>query len=224
VQKYKNCQTAIPISPTHFFLYIYAMNLGPRQTQPVSKTVIEYFITIICLIVFIPVGLLLAVLIRLTGKGPVIYTQQRSGRFGVSFTIYKFRSMYFGTEEGIPLVSGKDDKRITIIGHFMRKHKLDEIPNFINVLKGEMSLVGPRPEQQYFIDQIIVKEPKYSLLQNLKPGITSWGQVKYGYASNVDQMIERLNYDLYYLKNRSLWFDMKIIFYTIRIIFKGEGI
>jgi lipopolysaccharide/colanic/teichoic acid biosynthesis glycosyltransferase len=200
------------------------MNLGPRQAQPVSKTVIEYFITIICLIVFIPVGLLLAVLIRLTGKGPVIYSQQRSGRFGVSFTIYKFRSMYFGTEEGIPLVSGKNDKRITLFGRFMRKHKLDEIPNFINVLKGEMSIVGPRPEQQYFIDQIVLREPQYKLLQNLKPGITSWGQVKYGYVSNVDQMIERLNYDLYYLENRSLWFDMKIIFYTIRIIFKGEGI
>jgi len=103
----------------------------------------------------------------------------------------------------------------------MRKHKLDEIPNFINVIKGEMSLVGPRPEQQYFIDQIIIIEPRYSLLQDLKPGITSWGQVKYGYASNVDQMIERLNYDLYYLENRSLWFDMKITFYTIGIIFKG---
>jgi len=122
------------------------------------------------------------------------------------------------------LLSGKKDKRITLIGRFMRKHKLDEIPNFINVIKGEMSLVGPRPEQQYFIDQIIIIEPRYSLLQDLKPGITSWGQVKYGYASNVDQMIERLNYDLYYLENRSLWFDMKITFYTIGIIFKGEGV
>jgi lipopolysaccharide/colanic/teichoic acid biosynthesis glycosyltransferase len=168
--------------------------------------------------------MILAVLIKLSGKGPVIYTQQRAGRLGVPFTIYKFRSMYFGTGEGIPLLSGKNDKRITLIGRFMRKHKLDEIPNFINVLKGEMSLVGPRPEQQYFIDQIIVNEPKYSLLQNLKPGITSWGQVKYGYASNVDQMIERLNYDLYYLENRSLWFDLKIIFYTIGRIFKGEGV
>lgn len=122
------------------------------------------------------------------------------------------------------MLSGKKDKRITLIGRFMRKHKLDEIPNFINVIKGEMSLVGPRPEQQYFIDQIIIIEPRYSLLQDLKPGITSWGQVKYGYASNVDQMIERLNYDLYYLENRSLWFDMKITFYTIGIIFKGEGV
>jgi len=197
---------------------------GTRKSQSISKTIIEYFLTIICLILLIPIALILAILIRLSGKGPVIYTQERVGRSGVSFTIYKFRSMYFGTEEGIPLLSGKKDKRITLIGRFMRKHKLDEIPNFINVIKGEMSLVGPRPEQQYFIDQIIIIEPRYSLLQDLKPGITSWGQVKYGYASNVDQMIERLNYDLYYLENRSLWFDMKITFYTIGIIFKGEGV
>ena len=197
---------------------------GTRKSQSISKTIIEYFLTIICLILLIPIALILAILIRLSGKGPIIYTQERVGRSGVSFTIYKFRSMYFGTEEGIPLLSGKKDKRITLIGRFMRKHKLDEIPNFINVIKGEMSLVGPRPEQQYFIDQIIIIEPRYSLLQDLKPGITSWGQVKYGYASNVDQMIERLNYDLYYLENRSLWFDMKITFYTIGIIFKGEGV
>jgi lipopolysaccharide/colanic/teichoic acid biosynthesis glycosyltransferase len=200
------------------------MNSGTLQSQPISKTLIDYLITIICLILIIPVALILAVLIKFSGKGPVLYTQERIGRFGVSFPIYKFRSMHFGTEEGIPLLSGKKDKRITLTGRFMRKHKLDEIPNFINVLKGEMSLVGPRPEQQYFIDQLIVKEPKYKLLQDLKPGITSWGQVKYGYASNVDQMMERLNYDLYYLENRSLWFDMKIIFYTIGIIFKGEGV
>jgi lipopolysaccharide/colanic/teichoic acid biosynthesis glycosyltransferase len=115
-------------------------------------------------------------------------------------------------------------KRITAVGRFMRKHKFDEIPNFINVLKGEMTFVGPRPEQQYFIDKIIQKAPRYKLLQNIKPGITSWGQVKYGYASNVDEMVERLEYDLYYLENRSLWFDLKVVFNTIYLILKGEGI
>ena len=194
------------------------MNSETRKTQFKSKTVIEYFITIVCLIVFIPVGLLLAAIIKLSGKGPVIYSQQRVGKSGVSFPIYKFRSMYFGTEKGIPLLSGKDDKRITLIGRFMRKHKLDEIPNFINVLKGEMSIVGPRPEQQYFIDQILRIEPKYKMLQEVKPGITSWGQVKYGYASDVDQMVERLKYDIYYLENRSLWFDLKILLGLLNLV------
>ena len=132
--------------------------------------------------------------------------------------------MHIGNDEGVPLISDKEDNRITALGRFMRKHKLDEIPNFINVLKGEMSLVGPRPEQQYFIDQIVLKAPQYKRLQNIKPGITSWGQVKYGYASNVDEMIERLDYDLFYLENRSLWFDLKIAFCSIGIVINGEGI
>ncbi|MCX6327412.1 MAG: sugar transferase [Bacteroidia bacterium] len=200
------------------------MNLIRQYPQAIIKTVIDYSVSILCLVLLIPVILILAIAIKISGKGPVIYSQKRIGKFGKSFTIYKFRSMHFGTEEGVPLLSGKNDKRITAMGRFMRKHKFDEIPNFVNVLKGELSLVGPRPEQQYFIDQILQKTPQYKLLQNIKPGITSWGQVKYGYASNIDEMIERLDYDLFYLENRSLWFDLKVIFYTIGIIFKGEGI
>ncbi|MCX6254087.1 MAG: sugar transferase [Bacteroidia bacterium] len=200
------------------------MNLIRQDFPSLIKTVIDYSFTILCLILLVPFILILVIAIKLSGKGPVIYSQKRVGRDGKSFTIYKFRSMYSGTEEGIHLLSDKRDKRITAVGRFMRKHKLDEIPNFLNVLKGEMSLVGPRPEQQYLIDQIIIKAPQYQLLQNIKPGITSWGQVKYGYASTVEEMIERLEYDLYYLENRSLWFDLKIAFCTIGIIFKGEGI
>jgi len=172
----------------------------------------------------IPVILTLTIAIKLTGRGPVIYSQNRIGQSGKSFTMYKFRSMHFGTEDGVPLLSGKKDTRITGLGRFMRKHKLDEIPNFINVLKGEMSLVGPRPEQEYFVSQIVALKPEYRILHTIKPGITSWGQVKYGYASNVDQMIERLRYDLYYIDNRSLLLDLKIAVLTIGIIFKGEGV
>jgi lipopolysaccharide/colanic/teichoic acid biosynthesis glycosyltransferase len=200
------------------------MNLVLQDLQEIIKVVIDYTVSIVCLLLLVPVILLLAVTIRMTGKGPVIFSQKRVGRHGKLFTIYKFRSMHFGTEEGVPLLSGKDDNRITPVGKFMRKHKLDEIPNFINVLKGEMSLVGPRPEQQYFIDKIVPKVPDYNLLNEIKPGITSWGQVKYGYASTVDEMTERLKYDLFYLENRSLWFDIKVIVYTVGIILKGQGI
>jgi lipopolysaccharide/colanic/teichoic acid biosynthesis glycosyltransferase len=199
------------------------MNFSSLPLHQIIKTVIEYSFTLLCLILLIPVILILVIAIKTTGRGPVIYSQTRVGKSGVPFTMYKFRSMRHGAEEGVPLLSGRKDNRITVLGRFMRKHKLDEIPNFINVLKGEMSIVGPRPEQPYFIDQIVVRNPEYRLLHSIKPGITSWGQVKYGYASNVDQMIERLQYDLYYNDNRSLWFDLKIVFYTIGIIFRGEG-
>jgi lipopolysaccharide/colanic/teichoic acid biosynthesis glycosyltransferase len=189
-----------------------------------TKMVIDYTIAISFSILLSPVILILSLAIKMTGKGPVIYSQKRIGKAGKVFTMYKFRSMHFGTEDGVPLLTGKKDSRITAVGRFMRKHKFDEIPNFINVLKGEMSLIGPRPEQKHFIDQIMLRAPQYKKLQKIKPGITSWGQVKYGYASNVDEMLERLEYDLYYLDNRSMWFDLKIAFYTVGIIFKGEGV
>ena len=200
------------------------MDFISQGLQLIIKTVIDYTVTILCLILLIPVILILILAIKISVKGPVIYSQNRIGKDGKAFTIYKFRSMHIGTEEGLPLLSGKQDKRITPVGRFMRKHKLDEIPNFFNVLKGEMSLVGPRPEQQYFIDQIVAKKPEYKLLHNIKPGITSWGQVKYGYASNVNEMLDRLEYDIFYLNNRSLWFDLKIVYYTIGIVIKGEGV
>jgi lipopolysaccharide/colanic/teichoic acid biosynthesis glycosyltransferase len=171
-----------------------------------------------------PVIVILGAIIKLTGEGPVIYSQKRIGREGKPFAIYKFRSMHSGNEEGISLITDRKDKRITAMGRFMRKYKFDEIPNFINVLKGEMSIIGPRPEQQFFIDQIVQIEPRYKKLQSIKPGITSWGQVKYGYASNVDEMVKRMEYDLFYLENRSLWFDLKIAMHTFAVVFKGKGV
>ncbi len=188
------------------------------------KIIVDYSVAIFSLFLLMPVIVVLSILIKLSGNGPVIYSQKRVGKSGKSFIIYKFRSMYVTSENGLKLISGSSDKRITPLGRFMRKHKLDEIPNFINVLKGDMSIVGPRPEQQYFIDQMVTKVPQYRHLEVIKPGITSWGQVKYGYASNVDEMIKRLEYDLYYLNNRSLWFDFKIACHTVGIILKGQGI
>jgi lipopolysaccharide/colanic/teichoic acid biosynthesis glycosyltransferase len=195
-----------------------------NNCREILKTLFDYTVTLLCLTLLSPVILILTIGIIISGNGPVIFSQKRAGKNGKLFSIYKFRSMHPGNEEGTRLISGRDDKRITALGRFMRKHKFDEIPNFLNVLKGEMSIIGPRPEQKFFIDQIIRKEPRYKKLQIVKPGITSWGQVKFGYASNVDDMIKRMEYDLEYIEQRSLYFDLKITFHTLAIILKGHGI
>lgn len=188
------------------------------------KQVFDYVVAFIALLISLPVFIFLAIGVKLSSPGPVFYSHERVGRYGKSFKIIKFRSMYRDAEKNGPELSRKNDDRLTNFGRFMRKYRLDEIPNFINVLIGDMSLVGPRPERQYYIDQIIRKAPHYVHLQKVKPGITSWGQVKYGYAENVEQMIKRLRYDILYIENMSLFVDVKIIFYTILTIFRGRGV
>jgi len=188
------------------------------------KNFIDYFVATLALIITLPLSIFLALGIKLTSKGPVLYSHERIGRYGKPFLIYKFRSMYLDAEKDGPELSSKTDERITSLGKFMRKVRLDEIPNFINILKGDMSLVGPRPERKHFIDQIVQIAPHYLHLLKVKPGITSWGQVKYGYAENVEQMIQRLKYDLIYLDNMSLYVDFKIIIYTILTVVKRKGI
>ena len=200
------------------------MNHSKRNSQDIIRTIFDYTVTLVSLTLLIPVIIILSVSIKLGGRGPVIYSQKRIGRNGKPFDIYKFRTMHFGNEEGTALISERNDKRITSLGRFMRKYKFDEIPNFYNVLKGEMSIIGPRPEQQFYIDQIVQREPRYMQLRQIKPGITSWGQVKYGYASDVEEMIKRMEYDIFYLENRSLFFDLKIALYSIALILKGRGI
>jgi lipopolysaccharide/colanic/teichoic acid biosynthesis glycosyltransferase len=172
---------------------------------------------------FLPVFIVLAIIIKTTSKGPIIYRQERIGRYGKPFYIYKLRSMVDGAENGSPALSSENDTRITPIGRFIRKTHLDEIPQFFNVITGSMSLVGPRPEREYYIKQIIKRAPHYTHLHKLRPGITSWGQVKCGYASNIDEMLERLTYDMMYLKNISLYIDFKILIYTILVSIKGNG-
>jgi exopolysaccharide biosynthesis polyprenyl glycosylphosphotransferase len=187
------------------------------------KRLIDVIGSILALILFSPIFIILAVLIKSGSKGPVFYKQERIGKFGNPFTIYKFRTMFKDAETNGPKLACDGDNRITPIGQFMRRTHLDEIPQFLNVIKGEMALVGPRPERKYYIDQIAKKAPYVSHLQKLRPGITSWGQVKYGYASNVDQMVERLQFDMVYLKNISLYVDFKILIYTILEVVKGKG-
>jgi len=186
------------------------------------KSLIDFTISIILIALFSPIILIVAIVIKISSDGPVIYYQKRIGKNGNPFYIYKFRSMYINSDKEASLLAVKEDKRITKVGRLIRRHRIDEIPNFINVLKGEMSLVGPRPEQQYFIDQAIARVPDYKLLLEVKPGIISWGNIKYGYASNIDEIIERHIYDLYYLKKKSLWFDFKILLFTIPVLLLGK--
>jgi exopolysaccharide biosynthesis polyprenyl glycosylphosphotransferase len=192
--------------------------------QENAKYILDFTIALLALIISLPLNLFLMAAIKLTSPGPVIYSHERIGRFGKPFKIYKFRSMYHGAEKNGPELSSKNDDRITKIGKFMRRMRFDEIPNFYNVLMGDMSLVGPRPERKYFIDKIVEAEPHYLHLLRVRPGITSWGQVKYGYAENVEQMLARLKYDLLYLDNMSLVVDMKILIYTALTIIKRKGI
>jgi len=188
------------------------------------KQVMDIVLSILALIVLVPVSLVLSIGVMLSSPGPILYKQDRIGRFGREFQIFKFRSMYHNAEENGPELSSKHDPRVTRFGQMMRKHRLDEIPNFFNVLRGEMALVGPRPEREYFIDKIIKTAPHYTHLQKVKPGITSWGQVKYGYAENVEEMIKRLRFDILYIENMSLFVDAKILFYTVLTIVKGRGV
>lgn len=187
------------------------------------KRLFDIVASLLAMVVLSPVYLITAVIVKCTSPGPVFYAQERVGYHGKPFKMHKFRSMYVNAEQAGPALSQDNDPRITPFGRFMRKVRLDEIPQFYNVLKGTMSIVGPRPERQYYIDQIVQRAPEYLLLQRIKPGITSWGQVKYGYASNVDEMVERLRYDFLYLDNMSITTDIKIMLYTVIIIIQGRG-
>lgn len=187
------------------------------------KRMIDFVASTIAIIILFPVYLILAILVRLSSPGDIIFKQERIGQHNKPFNIFKFRSMCMDAEKAGPQLSSSNDSRITPIGKFMRKTRMDELPQFFNVLRGEMSIVGPRPERQFYIDQIAKVAPHYRHLQKVKPGITSWGQVKYGYAENVDEMVQRLKYDVLYIENMSLAIDLKIMAYTLIIIFKGSG-
>jgi exopolysaccharide biosynthesis polyprenyl glycosylphosphotransferase len=191
--------------------------------QIAFKRMLDILVSCISLLLLSPLFAYLSLKVKQSSVGPVFYRQERIGLLGVPFTILKFRSMYEDAENSGPQLSKDEDNRCTPFGAIMRKWRLDELPQFWNVLIGEMSLVGPRPERQFYIDKIMEKAPHYRHLLKVRPGITSWGQVKYGYASNVDQMIQRLKYDILYLENRSIALDFKIMFYTLVVLVQGTG-
>lgn len=184
----------------------------------------DIVLSAIGMVVLMPLYAAIALAVKLDSRGPVLYRQERIGLHKKPFKIIKFRTMKTDAEADGPALSSANDPRITRVGKVLRKYRLDEFPQFWNVLRGDMSLVGPRPERAYFINQIVERAPHYTLIHQVRPGITSWGMVKHGYASTVDDMIKRMRYDILYIENISLQVDLKILFYTVNTVITGRGL
>lgn len=187
------------------------------------KRAFDVVVSLMALILLSPIYILVAIAVWSTSSGPIFYLQERIGLHGIPFSIIKFRTMRMHAEKDMPLLSLHNDPRVTRVGKFLRKYRLDELPQFWNILRGEMSIVGPRPERRYFINQIEEQAPYYCMIYKIRPGLTSWGPIKVGYTDTLDKMIRRLNYDIVYVENMSLGLDLKIMFYTLGVIFKGKG-
>lgn len=192
--------------------------------QIACKRLFDIVFSVIMLVLLTPVFIYFSIAIKRDSPGPVFYKQERIGRYGKPFNILKFRTMYVDSENGTPKLSSANDERVTEVGRILRKYRFDELPQFWNILKGEMSLVGPRPERKFYINQIIEEAPYYCLLYKIRPGLTSWGPIKIGYSDTIEKMIERLNYDIIYIESMTLFNDFKIIILTLEILFKGKGV
>lgn len=198
--------------------------MGMQAWELNLKRLADILLSCLGLLIISPLMLYLMLRVKLDSKGPVFFTQERLGRGAKPFKIIKFRTMFTDAEANGPQLSSANDKRITPFGAFMRRYRLDELPQFINVIKGDMSLVGPRPERPFYATQILEKAPYYELVYSVRPGITSLGMAKYGYANNVEKMIQRLDYDIIYLSQASLLMDLKILAFTIKPLVSGSGV
>ncbi len=203
-------------------LDIASVNISPTTKN--LKRIGDIIGSSLALILFSPLLAAVAIAVKLDSKGPVFYRQERIGYRKRLFKIIKFRTMKVDAEDNGPALSTPGDARVTRLGHWLRKYRIDELPQFWNVLKGEMSIVGPRPERPYFAEKIIERQPAYTIFYKVRPGITSWGMVKFGYASSVDQMVERMAYDMLYIQNVSLPIDLKILLHTVSTVITGRGI
>lgn len=204
------------------FVTLTQPSMSPWQQS--VKRVFDIVMSLFSIILFFPIMGYVAIRVKRDSEGSVFYKQERIGKDGKPFNMYKFRTMYVGSEDNGPQLSSANDQRITPFGKTMRHYRLDELPQFLNILKGDMSVVGPRPERRYFIDKIEEIAPYYCLIYKIQPGLLSWGPIKIGYSDSIDKMVERLNYDIIYMDNMSLINDLKIMIYSIEVIAKGRGV
>lgn len=193
------------------------------DTELCIKRAFDIVVSAVMLVVLLPVYLVVSLLVWFTSEGPIFYKQERIGLHGIPFDIIKFRTMRVHAENDTPQITLDNDDRVTKVGKYLRKYRLDELPQFWNILRGEMSIVGPRPERRYFINQIEEKAPYYCMIYKIRPGLTSWGPIHVGYTDTLEKMIRRLNYDIVYIENMSLGLDIRIMFYTLGVIFNGKG-
>jgi exopolysaccharide biosynthesis polyprenyl glycosylphosphotransferase len=231
------CNVEISVVPSLYDMLTGAAMIGELGDQPLIpisehkmsdtelciKRAFDVVVSAVMLVLLVPVYVVIALMVRCSSEGPVIFKQERIGLHGLPFHILKFRTMCVTAEEGKPKLCVDDDPRVTRVGRFLRKYRLDELPQFWNILKGDMSIVGPRPERRYFIDQIEQKAPYYCMIYKIRPGLTSWGPIKVGYTDTLDKMIRRLNYDVVYIENMSLRLDVEIMFHTIGVLLNGKG-
>ncbi|MFC2165109.1 sugar transferase [Acidobacteriota bacterium] len=221
--EYLENKLPLPFVEDHWILYGPGFSRVGSRVYMRLKRIMDLILSSFLLICFLPLGLVIALLIKLSSHGPVFFVQERLGKNFVPFKMYKFRTMVFNAEKDEPLWADVNDTRVTDIGRILRKTRLDEIPQLVNIISGDMSFIGPRPERKYFVKELKGKIPLYSLRFSIKPGLTGWAQVNYRYGASEEDAKEKLRYELFYIKNMSFILDLRIFLKTIRIVLFGMG-